>query len=76
VKNKYSLQYTITVQYEIEVEKYNANLHSLIRRLGKNKMICTYFSPKRIPTMKGVPWMPRGTRNRDKAIHRRSKHPG
>jgi hypothetical protein len=24
VKNKYSLQYTITVQYEIEVEKYNA----------------------------------------------------
>ena len=24
VKNKYSVQYTITVQYEIEVEKYNA----------------------------------------------------
>jgi hypothetical protein len=36
------------------------HLHSLIRRLQEKQDGLYIFFPQRIPTMKGVPWMPRG----------------
>jgi hypothetical protein len=69
VKNKYSLQYTITVQYEIEVEKYNANLHSLIRRLREKQDGLYIFFPQKNPyNERCTVDATGGTRNRDKAI--------